>query len=182
MTNPSTTSAAPAAETLPILAWQVHLLRRDPRRFPALLCVLFIAAACVWLMFHAVPPVLAALLLLVGATGEYLFPVRYRLTEEGVFAQGPASRMVLRWEEARRCLPGPGQITLTPLPHPSRLDAFRGVTLRFAPDGAPGDRASVLETVARCAPAVPLPAPGKSPTALPVDSEGSPLSTGGARE
>jgi len=144
--------AAPEAGGL--LAWRVHLLRREPGRLPTLLAVLFLAIVCVWLMFGQILPVLAAILLLLGATSEFLFPIAYRLTEEGVSADSPAARLTLRWSEARRCLRHPFGVTLTPLAAPSRLDAFRGVTLRFAPDGEPGDRASVLDAIARCAPSL----------------------------
>jgi hypothetical protein len=140
----------PQAECL--LAWRVHLLRREPHRLPGLLCVFFIAAVCVWLLFERPLPVLAALLLLIGATGEFLFPVTYRITEEGVYANTPTGRLALRWKETRRCLRHPFGVTLSPLPIPSRLDAFRGVTLRFALEGEPGDRESVLAAIARCMP------------------------------
>ncbi|HZT40759.1 MAG TPA: hypothetical protein VFA07_01150 [Chthonomonadaceae bacterium] len=135
-----------------MLAWRVHLLRRDPSRLPALLMVLLLAMACVWMMFGALLPVLAAVLLLLGAAGEYLFPLSYQITAEGVFANTLAGRNALPWKEARRCWRERGGLIVTPLAKPSRLDAFRGVLVRFAPDGEPGDRASVLEAIRRCAP------------------------------
>jgi hypothetical protein len=106
--------------------------------------VLFLGAGCVWMMFHQILPVLAALALLLGSCTDFLFPIRYRLDAEGLWADGLTSRMHLDWKEARRCVLEPRAVTVTPLPTPSRLDAFRGVTLRFAPIGEPGDRASVL--------------------------------------
>lgn len=153
-TRVETTSALPSAAPVPVLAWRVHLLRRDPSRLPALLLVLFLGAACVWLLFGRPLPVVAALILLLGASSEYLFPISYRITTEGVYADAPASRMALRWKEARRCFSVPAGLVVTPLAAPSRLDAFRGVLLRFAPDGSPGDRASVQSALARCAPAL----------------------------
>ncbi len=145
-------SVAQPVEEVSVLAWRVHLLRRYPRRLPGLLCVFGIAAICVWLMFGQILPVLAALLLLTGATGEFLFPISYRITSEGVYADSLTSRLTLRWKETRRCLRHPFGITLSPLPAPSRLDAFRGVTLRYAPEGEPGDRESVQAALARYAP------------------------------
>jgi len=57
-------------------------------------------------------PVYAALgpVLILLWVADYLFPVTYRLTEEGLF--------------------------LRPLPRPSRLDAYRGVLLRRIPPRA----------------------------------------------
>ncbi len=144
-----TTQTAPTTENIlvadaPVLVWSVHLARRAPRRLPTLALVVFLGAGCVWMMFQQILPVLAAIVLLLGACSDFLFPIRYRLNAEGLWADGLTSRMHLRWKEARRCVLEPRAVTVTPLPAPSRLDAFRGVTLRFAPLGEPGDRASVL--------------------------------------
>lgn len=144
-TAPFTENALP--ETTPALVWSVHLVRRSPQRLPGVIMVLFLGAGCVWMIFQQILPVLAAVVLLLGACSDFLFPIRYRLNAEGLWADGLTSRMHLRWKEARRCVLEPRAVTLTPLPTPSRLDAFRGVTLRFAPSGEPGDRASVLEAL-----------------------------------
>jgi hypothetical protein len=55
-------------------------------------------------------------------------------------------------------------VLLTPLATPSRLDAFRGVLLRYAPNGAPGDRASVMAVIARRVPSF---LEAKTPGAVP---------------
>ena len=149
---PSTENSLP--ETAPALVWRVHLARRTPRRLPGVVLAVLLGAGCVWMIFHQVPPVLAAVALLLGACSDFLFPIRYRLTAEGLWAEGLTSRMHLRWKEARRCVLEPRAVTVTPLPAPSRLDAFRGVTLRFAPRGEPGDRASVLEALGNYIPAL----------------------------
>ena len=114
--------------------------------------VLLLAMTCVWMMFGTLLPALAAVLLLLGAAGEYLFPIAYQITEEGVYAITLAGRNALPWKEARRCWRERGGLVVTPLAKPSRLDAFRGVLVRFAPDGEPGDRASVLVAIRHCAP------------------------------
>jgi hypothetical protein len=150
-----------APEQTVCLTWQVHLARRDPGRLPMLLLILGCAGVCVWFLFRAFPPALAAVLLLVGATRDYLFPVTYRIDAEGVFADAPASRLVLTWKETRRAVLERNHLILTPLERPSRLDAFRGILLRFAPDGEPGDRASVLAAVRHYAPNL---TPNPSPT------------------
>jgi hypothetical protein len=146
--RPAETVSSP--ETL--LAWRVHLFHRDRSRLPVVGLVMLFAFFTVWLMFRSPLPAVVAVALLVGATSEYLFPVRYRITTEGVHADALTSRFSLKWKEAKRCVPDPMGIIITPLSAPSRLDAFRGVLLRFAPDGEPGDRASVMAAIERCAP------------------------------
>lgn len=136
------------------LTWRVHLLQRHPKRLPGLMIGLGIGLGGVWLMSASPLMVLLALVLLVGACSDYLFPLRYRITAEGVFAEGLTSRYVLRWPEVKRALPEPAGLILTPLATPSRLDAFRGVLLRYASDGEPGDRTSVCALLRHYAPAL----------------------------
>lgn len=147
-------AAAPIEKAAPLLAWRVHLLRRYPNRIPVLALTLLIALLGVYMMFGNPLLALVAVLLLIGATSEFIFPIAYRLTEEGIEADTLTARMKLPWKDARRCLCDRRSVTLSPLAQASRLDGFRGVTLRFAPNGEPGDRDSVLAIIARCAPAL----------------------------
>jgi hypothetical protein len=146
----NSTVATETGETL--LTWRVHLARRHPERLPALVAVLVIGGACVWLMFARPLPVLAALLLLLGSAADYLTPTTYRITTRGIEARSPVTHLMLTWAEARRCLPDHAGMIVTSLSIPSRLDRFRGVLMRYAPSGEPGDRASVEAAIARCAP------------------------------
>ena len=111
-----------------------------------------IGAGCVWLMFGALLPVLAAALLLIGSAGEYLLPTTYLLTPDEVKQEAAFSHIALSWQDARRCRIGRKAVLITSLSVPSRLDAFRGILVRFAEEGQPGDLESVLAAVAHYAP------------------------------
>lgn len=152
MISPADPDDPPALSAPPELVWRVHLLRRDPGRLLGLALVLFLGGVCVWLMFGSLLPVLAALLLLTGASAEYLFPTTYYITDAGVRAEAVTTRLALPWADARRCLPLSVGLLVSPLPAASRLDRFRGVLLRFAPDGEPGDRQSLRAAMTRFAP------------------------------
>ncbi len=132
------------------LTWRVHLLRRAPKRkvFTLLLTLLF-ADACVWMIFSAWLPVLASTLLLLGSVRDYLFPITYTLDDEGAAAEGFLHKGSLRWEEVRRVVFDRPGVLLSPFAVPSRSDAVRGILLRPAPTGQPGDRASLRAEVAR---------------------------------
>ncbi|MCS6776171.1 MAG: hypothetical protein RMJ43_01340 [Chloroherpetonaceae bacterium] len=134
------------------LEWRVHLLRRDPTRLPLVGATLLLGFVAVYLMFQNLLPAVVAVLLLVASISEYLFPIHYRITAEGIQADALTSRMRLSWQQARRLIPERQSLLVSPLLAPSRLDAFRGVLLRFAPDGQPGDRASVVDAIGRFAP------------------------------
>ncbi len=103
-------------------------------------------------MFRSIPPTIAAVLLLLSASSDYLFPLSYRTTIEGIEADTPTNKASLPWSAVRRCVLHRDGVLLTSLPAPSRLDAFRGVFLRFATDGMAGDQASVMEEIALRAP------------------------------
>ena len=142
----------PNTEEIPILEWRTHPLRREPKRLPVLLLTFALGASCVWMMFGALPPVLAALALMAMAVSEYLFPTRYRLNETGATAEGGAGKLKIAWKETRRIVSLQNGILLSPLPAPSRLDQFRGILLRCAPDGEPGSRAEILVLAAKYLP------------------------------
>ncbi len=139
------------------LQWRVHLLRSQPQRLPGILIVFAIGTVCVWMMFATLIPVLAALLLLAGSISDYLFPITYHLTDTEVGQESITSQIHLPWDAIRRCVQKRHALLLTTLPAPSRLDAFRGILIRFAPDGQPGDRQSVLTTISTFAPHLLLP-------------------------
>jgi len=139
-------------EPMPPMEWRVHLWRRNPVRLPILIAAIVLASLTVLVVFQSALLAAATVVLLAGATSEFLFPVTYRITPEGVFSNVLLNRLALKWNEMRRCASGEQGVLLTPLEFPSRGDGFRGVFLRFAPDGQPGDRASVLEQVAHYMP------------------------------
>ena len=145
-------TTGPNTEETPILEWQIHPLRREPQRLPVLLLIFMLGASCVWMIFKAMPPVFAALALMALSINEYLFPTRYRINETGATAEGGAGKLKILWKETRRIVPLQNGILLSPLSAPSRLDRFRGILLRCAPDGEPGNRAEILALAAKYIP------------------------------
>jgi len=145
------------AQTETTLRWRVHLLQRHPERSPALLLVLFIGGASVWLLFERLLPVITSIVLLLGAAAEYLLPTSYSISSLGITANSRTTQSMLAWKDVQRCLSDPAGIIVTPLRTASRLDRFRGILLRYARAGETGDMESVLAAIARYAPALSLP-------------------------
>lgn len=144
-------SLPPTEETA--LAWQVHLRKRLPSRLPVLLCGIGFGALCTWGVFHQPLPVFAVVLLLLSAVSEYLLPISYRLDATGVAGSCGLNRFAIRWSEVRRVVPVKGGVLLTPLPVASRLDAFRGVLIRFALREEKGNRSEVMAWIESHSPA-----------------------------
>ena len=132
-----------------LLEWQVHLRKENPQRMPLLLLSFVIAGGCVWGIFGSPLPALVAIILLIGSTNEYLFPIKYRLTTEGIHADSLTGRNFLKWKEIKRSIPAGKGTILTTLETPSRLDNFRGIHLRFAPNGEQGDRNSAMDILSQ---------------------------------
>ena len=128
----------------PTIVWSIHLARSNPRAIPTLFIATLAAALLVTALFHSPIPGIIAILLITGSVKEFLFPINYRITGGGVEARSLGAHLELAWMDIRRCVIEPRQITFTSLANPSRLDVFRGVTIRFAKPGEPGDQGSVL--------------------------------------
>ncbi len=89
------------------------------------------------------------MLLLLGSVRDYLFPVFSTHSEEGAEVSGFLTPAILQVEEVRRVVFDRPGVLLSPFAVPSRSDAVRGILLRPAPTGQPGDRASLRAEVAR---------------------------------
>jgi hypothetical protein len=147
-------SANPDLSDACLLSWTVHLASRKPNVIPILIITMISAGLLITILFHSPLPGMIAIALLVGSVKEFLFPIHYRITPKGVEQRSIGCHLELAWKDARRCLLEQHQITITPLSTASRLDVFRGVTLRFSREGDPGDRSAVLAECRRCAPAL----------------------------
>ena len=132
------TCFAPPERTL---RWTVHLALEHPLK---LLCslgaVAFACAAAHW----AIGPLgaLAVAVALIGSLADFLFPVTYEITPDRAACRMLFKRAEIEWRNVRRCYLDQGGVKLSPLDRLSRLEAFRGVYLRFN-----GNREQVVEAV-----------------------------------
>ncbi len=139
------------ADNSGLLVWKVHLARQNPGVLPAIVCSIVIASVLAALLLHSFLAGFLAIVLLGGAIREYLFPVEYRITPQAVQCVLPGTNSEVMWKDARRIMVDGRCVTVTSLEKPGRLDVFRGVSLRFAPIGAPGNRQQVLSLCKRYA-------------------------------
>ncbi len=106
-------------------------------------CLLVTAFAGARMLGSPVAGLFAAALL-AAAIGDYLFPVRHELRLRTATVSCLFSRQEIAWERVRTVWMSEDGIKLSPLRRRSRLEAFRGVFLRFG-----AERDAVLETVRR---------------------------------
>ena len=81
-----------------------------------------------------------ALIFLVITMAPFFFPTRYRMDDEGIEIVFLGVRTFRGWEEYKNFYPHDVGVHLSTFKRPSRLDAFRGNYIRFAP----GNRKEVL--------------------------------------
>jgi hypothetical protein len=116
------------------LEWEMRLWHgNEKKRWVALVLIIAAGFLGTWLINWVVG--LLGTLVLLGSMSEILFPIRYRLDSEKCRAQCGLSVSELHWEDAKRLINEPEGVRISPLAKPSRLDATRGVYLRFSGNG-----------------------------------------------
>jgi hypothetical protein len=141
---PEIDSRSTAIAVEPILAWKVHLLREDPKKVLLIAPVVLASLVVSYFLFHSLLLPAVALLIFASALSEYIFPVRYEITSAGATARTMVGRTAVGWDRVKKYYVDDRGIKLSTLPSSGRLEAYRGVYLRFG-----GSRDEVIEAVRR---------------------------------
>ncbi len=113
------------------LTFSLHLARRHPRKAVAAIALILAASFAAGYGLRSSLLGLLAGLLLLASISDFLFPLHYRLDEKGISVKGVLHRRYLAWAQVRRVSRDELGVKLSPLPHPSRLDAYRGIYVWF---------------------------------------------------
>lgn len=149
-TIPEETDPTSGRDTV-IVEWTVHLLANQPRKLWGVIAGALVAAALGWTVFQSWVGAILGGGLVLSAVAEFLLPIRYRLTSQQATCSYGLARLSLPWSSVRRIIEAPGSVRLSPFGRPSRLDALRGVELRFGPDGSSGSREIIMALIQRLA-------------------------------
>ena len=114
----------------PILAWTVHLVRQSPEKL-AWIIPLFLGACFCGLTWMGLLGILVVVVALTTTLADFLFPMRYTLTSERAICRRTFGVTEIRWENVKRYYIDDQGIKLSPLRRLTRLEAYRGVYLRF---------------------------------------------------
>ena len=126
-----------------LLVWRVHPAARNPfKTLGVSVAILCLSLGSAWYAGNMLG--VLALLLLVGSLWPFFLPTRYRLTTWGIEQHRWPTRIRKPWSYFRRYQRDRRGVLLSPFPHPSRLDPFRGMYLLVGP-GA-GDFEQILRT------------------------------------
>ena len=135
------------ASSEPVMSWTVHLARRRPTMTAVSAAFIALASAGGFLAIGPAAGLLVCLAL-VCFLSDFLFPVTYLITNEKATCKMLLNRTEIKWADVKRCYLDDHGVKLSPLDRVSRLEAFRGVYLRFQ-----GNKDQVIETVKSLRPA-----------------------------
>lgn len=124
-----------------VMAWNVHLAREYPAKLTCLISLIVFAALSA-LMIIGPPAMIAVAVIMTAGFADFLFPMRFIITGESATCKTLLKQSEIKWENVRRCYIDDLGVKLSPLNRISRLEAFRGVYLRFA-----DNQETVVETV-----------------------------------
>lgn len=115
----------------PVMSWSIHLARQNPAK--TLVSMAFAVFATV-LGYVAIGPYAAVI---VGAAvlislSDFLLPVRFELWPDRAVCRMLLKSAEIKWADVKQCYLDDYGVKLSPLGTASRLEAFRGVYLRFA--------------------------------------------------
>ncbi len=121
------------ANSQTLMEWTVHLAQRYPLKTALTVCVIVVTLAFGWIWANPLIAIAAGAFLL-GLVGEFLFPVRYRITVEGAEAVGFLFRRFVPWHQVHRLVLLANGVRLCPFRFSSPLEPFRSLTLHWLGD------------------------------------------------
>jgi hypothetical protein len=126
--------------------WRVRLSDKAPGKLWVIWAVA-VGAGLVGTLVYENPLLgLLGFAIILAATAEFWFGVNYTVDENGASSRIGPSLSRIEWENVRRVVTSEEGVKLSPLVNAeSRLDAFRGVFLRFGGE----NRERVLDAVRR---------------------------------
>lgn len=124
-----------------ILSWTVHLARECPGKLVCSIMAIVFASLAAHFVIGGIAAIAVAIIMLISAS-DFLFPVKYIITKDGATCKMLLKSASIRWENVRNIYLDNYGIKLSPLAVQTRLEAFRGVFLRFS-----GNEAQVIDIV-----------------------------------
>lgn len=118
------------------LQWTVHPLRRSMKVSLGISSIVAVVPVLIYLSYEDVWLSLIALVVLFFSLRAFYFPTRYTLDRDGVACACFPLRVQKPWKAFKSWQTGEGAIRLCTYLSPSRLDAYRGLLLRFDHGGA----------------------------------------------
>ena len=112
------------------IRWFVRPADGDSTRLIVVLVAAILSAVAGYFLVNSVVMALAGFALVMGSTAEFWLGTSYRLREADASSRCGFSLTALAWSDVKRVIVVGSRVKLSPLVQSTRMDAFRGVTLR----------------------------------------------------
>ena len=130
--GPTLTQSEGNPQTETCITWTFSLLRSDPEKLPLVLAIISIAYLISLWVLHNPLLALAPTLLVVSSVSEFLFPIHYSVSLEGVRARWAWNDLEMKWEDVRHIYDLETGLKFSPLSRKnSRFEGVRGICVRF---------------------------------------------------
>ena len=114
------------------MEWQVKAWEKDPKKRPVAIVAIFIAGLAGLLILNHPLFSLLGMIVIFISTAELFLPMKFRVDANEARQSCGISVTAIRWADVKRLIKQEDGVRLSPFENPNRLDAFRGVFLRYA--------------------------------------------------
>lgn len=111
--------------------WKVHMLSSEPSKLLLILPVVILSGVICYFIFKSILYLAVMLILYIIALSDYIFPIKYITTNETASARTVFSFSAIKWADVKKYYIDQFGIKLSPFNNRTKLEAYRGVYLRF---------------------------------------------------
>ena len=115
------------------IEWSVHPIRKNWKVSVGVVSFLLALCAAIYFSFNSVALLALSIAILTCSLAPFFFPTTYTLQDDCITVRSSFLRRFSRhWDSFRSYYPDRSGVLLSPFSHPSRLENFRGVYVRFS--------------------------------------------------
>lgn len=116
----------------PTLSWTVHPLVENRRKSVLLILFLALLLLFIYLGFQLIYVAILSAIFLIGSLYKYFLPFHHQLEADRLIITSCCFYKLERsWETFRSFYVDANGVLLSPFAHPTRLENFRGIYIRF---------------------------------------------------
>ena len=111
--------------------WTVHPLKANWKVSTVLIIFLIALCMAIYFSFNSLTFLIFSVVFLVGSLSSFFLPTTYALQDDCIIVKTIFRRSSRQWASFKRYYPEKKGVFLSPFLHPTRLENFRGLYVRF---------------------------------------------------
>jgi len=113
------------------IEWSVHPIKKNWKVSVGVASFLLALCAAIYISFNSAAFLALSIAILTCSLAPFFFPTTYTLQDDCITVKSRLRRFSRHWDSFKSYYPDRNGVLLSPFPHPSRLENFRGVYVRF---------------------------------------------------